>query len=238
MQWKIKKLWPFTGKGSSSNTVNTNTQSEKDTPSPKWYHNISELPLHRFEDIVCDSNLYALVITGKPSDNDLLKAWADIQLEIADAANDQEYRLMSSMSRDVHKLSITIDQIHIALDQLKVRYVEKFAMLVNKWLVSSFKFDVRFPEDYDNDIARAKRRIKGLELDLSLKKAAYEGVKTKFASADGKFTRAYFQGMLITLSDHVKFEIKNTITVFEFYTRIRRLNDDIEKMKKQNNGRR
>jgi hypothetical protein len=42
--------------------------------------------------------------------------------------------------------------------------------------------------------------------------------------------------MLITISDHAKYEITDDITVFQFCERIRRYNSLIEKLQKQSNG--
>lgn len=239
MQLQIVKRWPFIKKRSTTSTATTTLPSLKDIPSPKWYRSITELPLSCFIRVVVDENLHAIVISGNPDDMDLLHTWGDIQMQYADAMKDNEHKLMISLSREVQKLSITIDQIHIALDNLKHRYVKEFADRVNKWLQSSFKFDYHIPGDYDNDIERAYRRTKGLKLDLDLKLMAYDAMKTKFASSDKKFTREYFQGILITLSDHVKFPVTDSITVFEYCDRVRRLNEHIDYLKKQEtNGRR
>jgi hypothetical protein len=47
-------------------------------------------------------------------------------------------------------------------------------------------------------------------------------------------TRAYFESILITLSDHAGYHIKDDITVYEFGERIRRLNHYIKKLNDNN----
>lgn len=238
MQLKVTRQWPFIKRARSINTVKQDSLTPTDTQSSKWYQNISDLPLTRFIDVMVDGNLYALVITGKPTELELHKAWAEIQLQYADAMKDNEFRLLNSLMKEVHRLSITLDQIHMAIDQLKQRYVEKFAKLLNGWLGSSFKFDTRFPEDYEKDLQRAYNRSKGIKIELTLKRSRYEALQKKFSSRDKKPTREYFMALLITLSDHVKYRIPDSITVFEYCERIRRLNQYFETMQTKFNGRR
>ncbi len=236
MQWKRKKRKQYIGKNTSSATAMLSTPLQTDTSSSKWYRSISELQLSQFIRVTVDENIYALVISGKPSDEDLIEAWGQIQLQYADAMKDNEYKLLVSLMKEVHRISILYDSIHMAIAELRKRYVKQFADRLNRWLESSFKFDVRFPDDYEEDLKRAYNRSKGIKLDLDLKRASYEAIQKKFSSAGNKLTREYFQGILITLSDHVRYPVTDSVTVFEYCDRIRRLNDHL-KMAKQN-GRR
>lgn len=202
--------------------------------SLKLYRSISELPLSRFIDVAVDNNLYALVITGKPDENELSALWEKIKVEYADAMKDNEYKLYTNLKNELSKLEITYSQLQWAINELKKVYVQQFAEKVNLWLRTSFKFDVRFPEDYDNDLKRADRRSRSFKLEADLKRLNIEGLEKKFAEKGGKATRESFMNILFSLSDHVKFQLQDSITVYEFCERVHRLNKYIEHQEQGN----
>jgi hypothetical protein len=182
-------------------------------------------------DVVVDGNLYALVISGHPTEDQLSAAWDEIRLQCAEVSKDGEYRLINSIIREYERLSITYEQVCKVIDILKDTYVEKFAKLLNRWLNTSFKFDIRFPADYDNDLKRAYNNSKGIMLDLKLKKATYDEAIKKQQSEGGKPTREYFISLLTTFEIHWRHAMKDSMTVFEFYDRIARLNKEMEQSK-------
>jgi hypothetical protein len=180
-----------------------------------------------------DSNLYALVISGKPTDMELLEAWSNIQIQYADAIKDNETRMLATLGKELNRLKTNHHQILKAIDLLKRYYTPQFVKILNSLLHTSFKLDVRIPEDYDNDLKRAFNRSKGIKMNIDLKQAAYDAMTKKSASSSSGITvtREYFQGILITLSDFVQYRVGDNITVFEFCDRIRRLNQHNEKNK-------
>lgn len=204
----------------------------------KYYKSIVELPLSRFIDVMVDDNLYALVITGKPTDEELSAAWEHIRIEYADAIKDYEYRMLCSLEREVTDIDITHNKILIAIATLEKYYCIQFATALNKLLRTSFKFDTRFPDEYDNDLKRAHNRSKGIFLSLQLKQSALEAMRNKHVGKDKKPSREYYLGILITLSDYATYPIHDNITVFEFCDRIRRLHQHYEQIKVKPNGRR
>lgn len=194
----------------------------------KLYRSISELPLCRFIDCAVDNNLYALVITGKPDENELLALWDKIKIEYADAMKDNEYKLYTNLRNELSRLEITYSQLQKAIEELRKTYCSQFADKVNIWLRTSFKFDTRFPDDYENDLKRANNRSKGIKLEVDLKKLNIAGLEKKFADKEGKATRESFMNILFSLSDHVKYQLTENITVYEFCERVHRLNKYIE----------
>lgn len=237
--WKKKnKRSPSTGKDTNSGTALPMSPLNKDTLLPKYYLSINQLPLSRFIDIVVDNNFYALVISGKPTDEQLFQAWDIIRMEYADAIKDHETRLLVSMEKELNRLKITHQQILQAIQVLRDYYTPEFKDILNDLLKTSFKLDVRFKEDYDKDLKRAYNRSKGLLIEINLKQLAYDGMLTKYQGENKKPTREYFQGILITLSDFVQYQLQDSITVFEFCDRIRRLNQFNEQQKLKNHGKR
>lgn len=209
--------------------------TDTDPPSAKWYQHITELPLNKFIDCSVDDNVYALVISGHPTEIDLYKAWAQIQQEYADVMGDNEHRMYVTLYRDIKALELTLKLIHYLVDQLKEVYYVEFANRLNSLLNTTFRFDYTQPEKYFNELTRCINRSKGLKIDLSLKVAQFEAIRNKNKVKNSKPTREYFQSIIITLSDHAKYPVQETITVYEFSERMRRFVkycEQVEKMKR------
>jgi len=205
-----------------------------DTPSAKWYQHITELPLSKFIDVTVDDNLYALVITGQPSMEQLQLAWVQINQEYADVMGDNEHRMYISVYRDIKVLETTLKLIHWLVEQMREVYYVEFANRLNALLNTRFKFDHTRPEQYFNELTRCINRSKGYKIDLDLKLAQFEVMqKNRKEQGEGKKpSREYYQAILITLSDHVKYPVGDSITVFEFCDRVRRFSDYCKQVEK------
>jgi hypothetical protein len=210
-----------------------------DLSSAKWYQHITDLPLNRYIDCAVDGNLYALVVFGHPAHEQLQLAWLQIQQEYADVMDDNEHRMYSMLYRDIKVLELTLQLIHYLVEQLKEVYYVEFARRLNALLNTNFKFDHTQLVQYFNELNRCINRSKAFKIDLDLKLVQFEAIQKKNQDKQGKVTREYFQRLLITLSDHAKYAVQDTITVYEFSERIRRFNKHCEQAEKQiANGRR
>ncbi len=233
MQRKKKKQWLFTKKDSSTGIAKSEPHTQTTIPLCKWYQNINELPLKRFIDCICDSNIYALIITGHPKMEELEHSWNEIKLQYADLIKDHEYRHYINQVNEHSRLEITYQQVLSLLAFLKDNYHKKFADMLNQKLGSSFQFNVNLPEDYDKDLKRAKTRSGGLKIQVDLKALQLAGLEKRFGeNNDGKkMTRESFQSVLIALSDHKQYRITDDITVYEYCIRVQNLNREVEQMK-------
>jgi len=240
MSRKNNKRLQSTEKDTNSGSASPTSPSSSDISLSKYYQHINQLPLNKFIDVVVDGNIYALVISGDPTKDQLLQAWNDIVLQFADAIKDQESRLFFQKERELNIIRLTHHQILECIKLLERIYAKQFADMLNRLLGSSFKFNVLTAQEYDKELRAAYSRSKGIKIDMNLKEMAYEKMKQKFEETGKKPTREYYQGVLITLSDYARYPIlETTITVYEFCERIRRINyiNDQQKMKK-NNGKR
>jgi hypothetical protein len=206
-------------------------------PSAKWYRHITELPLNKFIDCKVDDNLFALVISGQPTTQELKAAWATIQQEEADQIGDHEHQMYVSLYRDVKVLEATLFQIHWLVAQMKEVYYSEFGTRLNKLLLTNFKFDHTRPIQYFKELSRCINRSKGIKIDLDLKAQQVEAIQKQHEEKGNskKPTREYYQAILITLSDHVKYPVSDSITVYEFCDRMRRYSayyKQVEKMKR------
>lgn len=208
------------------------------TPSAKWYQHITELPLNRFIDCLVDGNIYALVITGKPTDEELMTAWGNIQTEYADAIGNHEYRLYVNLFKEVTLLSVNLQLIMTAIEILEDVYSKELTGKLNKLLSSNITLDPADPEKYKSSLKRFDMRSKGLKIDLDLKQIQLKAMEAKINKPGDKPTREYYHSVLITLSDHAKYQIPDSITVFEFCDRMKRFVNYCEQAQRNKGGRR
>jgi len=204
----------------------------KDLPSPKWYQNISTLPLERFIRCICDGNLGGLVISGASNPEQLAAiqqqlegAWSTIMEQYTQALGDHEYTLYISLFKEVSILEIDMDLVQKSVDFLKIMYHEKMAAELIALVEAPFILDPADVEQYilnlDNCIARAKI----FALRHQMKAQQLMAIQKRYENGGNeKPTREYFQSVLITLSDHAKYHINERITVFQYCERIKRLN--------------
>lgn len=206
-------------------------QSQMENQSGECYRSIGKLTLSRFIDTIVDNNLHALVITGNPTEDQLHAAWHDINSQYADAIGDAEYKLYLSLYKEITVHTLTLQAINACIETLKMfPHVELFDQL-NELLKTDFKFDFKDQEKYSLTLKICASRSKGILMQLDLKKAQFDGIIKKFSESKAP-NREYFQSVLITLSDHAKYPILDSITVFEFCERIHRLNRYHDQLKR------
>lgn len=224
MRKQIKLRSLFTKK--VMNTDTSTLQTPQASPSSSTYRSITELPLSRWIDFTVDGYLHALTKTGTPTEAELVDAANELRIQVADVAGDHEYRLYCNTIKEITNLELTIVQVQELVNVLKDAYVELFAAQLNRLLPNSkLVFDVNNPEQYDRTLQRALNRSKGLKINIDLKKQKLEALQVKYeAQGAGKVNREYYMGVLLTLSDSARYPLSDSITVWEFYERMKRHN--------------
>src|SRR5205809_845314 len=101
MQKRKAFRWPYTKKALSTFTSKQEQPSQMASILSKWYHNINELPLSKFIQVVVNQNIFALIIAGQPTQNDLLEAWEEICSGYEDAIGTNEHKLFSILFKEV-----------------------------------------------------------------------------------------------------------------------------------------
>jgi hypothetical protein len=206
---------------------------QTDTPSAKWYRHITEMPLSRFIDVVVDDNFAALIITGYPPIEELQMAWGVIQGECADTVEGQEHKMYVSLFKEVNILALNLQTINCLVEMLEQIYYPEFAAALNKLLNTSFKFDPFDPAKYMATLKNCMMRSKAIKINLDLKQMQLQAMQAKVEEPGKKVTREYFQSILITLSNHVKYPVSDSITVYEYYDRLKRFNRECDELRKQ-----
>lgn len=204
--------------------------------SARLYHRITQLPLSNFIDCDIDENFSSLIIEGEPTEEELLYAWLLIKTQYADVIGNQEYVLYKNACRDLNVLKITLIEIETLVSLMRKVYSPKIGERLNKLLKSNFRFNVDDPEQYKRDLDGCITRSGSTKIMIDIKAALMSSMEGKQEKGQ-KPTREYYHKMLISLSDHAKYELTDKISVFDFCERVKRYNKYCEQQK-QNNGRR
>lgn len=196
--------------------------------SNTFYRSIIDLPLRNFITCAVDGNLSALVISGFPNPLELELAWVDIQQEYSDAIGHNEAKLYISVLKEIILTEGKLSLIETTVKILSQIHSVELCKQLNKLCETSFAFDPENEEKYFNELQRCINRSKSLKIKADLKRGQFEAIKKKFEGKGEKLTREYFASILITLSDHAKYPVTDSITVYEYAERLRRFNLFIE----------
>jgi hypothetical protein len=199
------------------------------------HRSIHKLPLARFIDCAVDNNLRALIIEGIPEEVELIEAWNEISQDYTDALGsvDQDRRI--KLYKEITRLQLKVATVEQFIPILKNTYVKKFADYVNAALFTKFSFDIKNPEQYDKELEKCLKRVKGIRIDIKSEEAILKSIEErKKGSQEPKYTREYFGSILINLSDQAGFDIdEEKISTYKFCERVKRYIDYIEKLKKR-----
>lgn len=202
---------------------------------PKYYTSIVDLPLSRFIDCLVDQNIYALVISGKPTELKLKSAWDDILIEYNDSIGDGENKFYFRLLKEVNILLITLKEIELDILILRYQYDKKYADDLNNLLSTNYVFDPNDIEKYNSDLDKCERKSKGILLSYQVKNAQLEALKEKNQKTETKPTKSYFANILISLTDHAGVKLNaDEITVYEFCERVRRYSEYIKAVENRN----
>jgi len=196
-------------------------------PSEKLYRSITKLPLYIFKECVDTGNLSNLIISGAPTDTEIRQAWKTIIQEYADAIGSNEYRLYLNIYKELTMLQITYETIKVLILILELTDDEKAVKELNWHLGTSYAFK----ENKQAELKICEGRNKSNKVAIDLKLIQFEEIEKKHKAGQGsKLSSAYIDSVLITLSDHSKYNVDDRITVFSFCERIKRLNTYRETM--------
>ena len=218
--------------GSSLSALPSSLPSS-DIESSAWYRSIATLPLNKFIDITVDGNLFALLISGTPDLLQLKESWETIKSQYAEAIGDHEHVAYVKLFKEINLLHITLKQIHLLIDTLKEIFYQPFADRLNKLLSTTYNFSGHTPAEYLKLLQACHNRSKAFKIDLDLKLIHFKAIEEKNSGEGNPYTREYFLSMLIIVSNHAKFQISDSVTVFEFCKRMKMYADYCEQMEKQ-----
>ena len=198
------------------------------------------MPLSKYIECLVNKNLNALTISGFPTREELQDAWFEIQQQYADAMGDNEQRAYFELMREAGLLKGAYEQVGLCAKRLYFieeyffsgpehplyedakTFIERFGREINR--LTNSKFDFKDHSNFHKNIQRCINRSVSLKISYELKYSQLKAIEDKFEKGEEP-TKSYFYSILITLSDHAKYQLNDSITVFEFCERIKRLND-------------
>ena len=197
------------------------------------HEKICDLPLTKFIDCIVDGNLSSLTISGYPTEEQLVTAWGNILAEYSELIGTDEYRMYVQLYKEVNIIKITLSQITIAINIIRVIRDDYFVAEINKLLGTTCKFNWSDQGSYQAECNKCVNRSAALKIKLDLKNLQFEAIEKKNTGTGEKLERQYFTSILITLSDHVKYRIEDTIKMSEYCDRLKRFSDYCEQIKKK-----
>ena len=203
--------------------------SQTERPQPKYYQNIDKLPLCRFIDCVVDGNVYALIISGEPTNKELKEAYEYIGEQYVSATGDSHTQMILNLQKELALLHLDHDRALWLIKALgdmrhlsELQEYKTFAKDLNSILKTRFTFSHK-DQNLDKNLKSCMTRLGGIKINIGLKKAAFDKLGEKEGNSK-KIDRAYFTSVLINLSNHAKYQISDKITVQEFAQRIKQMN--------------
>lgn len=183
-----------------------------------------------FKKVQLEGDLRALVIEGAPAEADLNTAWDHIVGAYHEAKGDITVLRRLVIYKEMSLLTINLREVYecvLILRDPRCYHVKVHAKL-NQMLECNIVLDVSDLLNYMKGLARYLKRSSSIKRAIELKKIEYEAVKE--GATGRKADAAYYDGMFITLSDYAKYRIDDSISVFEYCERCKRLNQYIKSL--------
>lgn len=236
---RIMSRWPFTKKPANTSLKTLSAPTQTATPLPKLFRSITQIPLCRFLECDCDGNLRALIIEGDATEQELNEAWAVIKSQYADAMGNKKFVTFKTLFKQIGVMRLTLMQIELLINILHNVYHEDIAARLNKELKTSFQFTPDDRAKYFETLEACRIRSKKLKIDIDIKEIQYNAIaETETGEGEPvKVGREHYIEILVTLSNFVKYNIPDIITVYEFCERIRRYIKHSEQEKNKKNVR-
>lgn len=179
-----------------------------------YYTTIHKLPFVKFTDLACDNDLSALVIEGNPSPALLSIASAEIMEQWEDTIGGQERTRVKSILAELSRLKVKSLIVTETIRLLTRYYAPQLVTKLNKLLLCDISLDPAKPAEYDKNLNRFLTRCNGIDMQAKLKEAELSRItKGKEESTAPKgYSREYFTGLIVSLSQWGKYEIDETKT--------------------------
>lgn len=209
-----------------------------------YHQTLDELPLNKFIECIVDGNLAALIISGIPTEEQLSAAWETISHKYIERIGTNEYKMYVALYKEINLLKISLNQVNIIAQRedkekniepgiLRLYYVEKLAKELNSLLKTNCTLNYNDPKSYHAELDKCIRRSKSIKIQLDLKLLTFDAIEKKNKGNKGqKMDREYFTSILVTLSDHAKYQIADNIKMGEYCERLKRFIQYCEKSKK------
>jgi len=190
-------------------------------PPADYYRTCGALPLPRFIRIMVDRDYHQLVISGSPSDKEMLTAWRQISLEYLIILDIPEVNYQVELQASIRVLEAQLLLTGFILTTLDILPDRRLTdMLVN--LGFDLVFDPMDPITYRRNLQAVRERSGAWEIELEQKEIELKELEEK--SPEGKaYTDDYFDDILMALSKAQGYHIKAVdLTASQFAVMLKR----------------
>lgn len=231
MQEKTKKTSPLSESTEDLPSTQQNMQRSRDSSSWIVYRHISEIPLYLVIDALVDGKIHGIVVSGHPPEKEVEAAWADLVVQYNEGLGDSESRLFFSLHKQILQKEITLQQVELAITMLRGSHAPELLEFLNGVFFTQVRIDETDAEDRERKLNVFKNQKASIRMAIDMKRIQYDAIKRKKQSAGNRPDRAYFQTMLLNLSDFAKYEVTDRISTFQYVERVRRLDKFLQKVK-------
>lgn len=211
---------------------------KKATKSLNIYRNIVELPLKIFIQCFLYQKYTLLKKSGTATKIQLLKQWSIIREEYSELIAGDSGKRYINLQVEIFIISAKMKSIKIIANILASVIddtsdeAKQLGKILNRYCQTRFDFE---GEDKMEELQRCLNRTKGLQINKELKELELEAIEKKMPALGAKVDESYFIKGLMRISDHRKFNFSiETISTYEFFTRLNEYNDFCKKINEEN----
>lgn len=195
------------------------------TTTIKLYSDCHKLMLDRFIQIIAEGDLKLLIISGKPSQELLEETWSNIYADYIGLIRDDGAKEMYKAQRDIIQWQNKFDRIEMIVQLLAKRPFTGLIELLKK-MGYSYAFNYNDMASYWADLNAVYQRSKTLLSQIVLRKKDLDRLQEKDAKAEKVEPVDQFDIMLISLSEHYKYEVQpHNLTVARFAKMMNRVKE-------------
>lgn len=200
------------GTSASSPMMGTGTQSVC-----RLIRTLSECPIAVFKKALCAGDLSLLIISGQPTDAELMEAWNDIYFDYAAVLKSDNSDYTFNLAKDIGLLKHHLAYVEWAVLFLRLKYDQD----VVEELKTIGYFDLEFSEDPEEWQRRLNRVISLAKIkvhDLEMLEKDYERISK---TSEGKpVTEDDFNQTVLELARFQGYRIDQVATMMDEYVSI------------------
>lgn len=219
--------WLFTRTSLKKLFVSRQQKPANSVSRASLYRRCSDTPMRVFLLCLCDEQFEALVIDGKPTQDELMEAWVLLLSEYQELRGDSVDSVEQiRLAKEIHKLRSHLQLVEYCLQFLAVGYSESIAGSLRE-LGYTFKPAEPIPSLYIDQLNKVanKTKLKYVQLQQMVKQLAEELKKGQSEKA----TRDQFESTLIHIEEMQKTTYDlDTITVSKYVMLEKKLQKQIE----------
>lgn len=184
--------------------------------------------LDKFIECLCNENYSVLVISGTPSQEEILKSWEELYMKYLEVVGGDELQDRVVMIKEISAMTFRIERAEALLEVLSVAPSEGLYEQIY-----SLGYNIQsLPYNESNINILAKRVTAFMKLDVVNIKILIERLNSK--TTDKKQTEADFYNMLAEIGDTFKIVLKEQETsVMTFAIYFNKYKQKVEQLNRQ-----